>query len=508
MPIPRPRKDESQDDFGSRCMAAIGGEYEDKDQAYAICMDTYRESKKARAGNPRSDDERCMEHFGLSPEEWGALSDEEKQEYRNKLPKRGNGLETEKSDEDCGCEKLVEGCTRLISKSDDSFIIGGYANVFMLDSKGRVVPDYENEVVTLDALDEALQLMMAEPSRRNNMYYHTNIQIGEVIWDTTDGEGVTWKTHVVREPSTQYPKKGLFILCKLYSDTPPSKEARRLMEEEGKLLSFSIGGLPIAEERKCDSDKCWTEITQLYLAEVTSCDKGMNAESKAFILKQLSKQPEGTPTPLPESSNKQNNYIGETGEKQLDDTEGAADSSDGEQTQKTRENEIAEEPSVTEGVVKEEKTLDNEPLEDENPEVEPVDEEENPVTKAPEVNEPEADAPEELEEPEVEEPAVEKIGEPKREDFDTADAFFKAFKDWFDAEKAKEPVTMKMLDEKLDALKEEILKGLGNAEVDGTKLLDIVKKSVRVNTKQDDVVIDMDKKKSMLLKHAAPRADK
>jgi len=51
MPIPTPKPDESQDDFGDRCMHAIGGEYEDKKQAYAICMDKYRDYKKKASGN-------------------------------------------------------------------------------------------------------------------------------------------------------------------------------------------------------------------------------------------------------------------------------------------------------------------------------------------------------------------------------------------------------------------------------------------------------------------------
>ena len=45
-PIPSPNKNESQNDFISRCMGVIGGEYEDKKQAVAICGSTWREHKK------------------------------------------------------------------------------------------------------------------------------------------------------------------------------------------------------------------------------------------------------------------------------------------------------------------------------------------------------------------------------------------------------------------------------------------------------------------------------
>ena len=480
-------------------MEAIGGEYEDKKQAYAICMDAYRESKKSdrNLGEPKNDDERCKEHFGLTDEEWNALSDEKKQEYRDKLPPRGSG-QTEKS----------VGLAKLITKSDERFIIGGYANVYMIDKNGEVVPDYENEVVTLDALDEALNLMMADPSRRNHIYYHTNMQIGEIIWETTDADGVTWKTHVVREPCSQYPKQGLFILSKVFDDTPPAQEARRLMEQEGKLLSFSIGGLPLEEKHKCDSDKCWTEITKLYLAEISSCDKGINAESKAFILKELSKEREPTPMLQLDGSNKQYNYISETPEKQVDDTISAAVSSDEEPKETIKESTLVEEHSDTEGIVKpiEEKTLDKEPLENEEPEVEPVVEAEEPVEKAPEpVKEPTEDTP--VEKP-IEEAPVEKTGEPKREDFDSAEAFFKAYGEWFESEKEREPVTMKTLEEKLEAFKQDLLKNLSAVEVEGAKLGDIVKKSVRVQKQVLPVVIDVDEKEKALYKGNYPRVEK
>jgi len=47
-PIPSPGKNESQSDFISRCMGAIGGEYDDKKQAVAICHSSWRESKKKK----------------------------------------------------------------------------------------------------------------------------------------------------------------------------------------------------------------------------------------------------------------------------------------------------------------------------------------------------------------------------------------------------------------------------------------------------------------------------
>jgi hypothetical protein len=45
MPIPTPNAGEKQSDFIQRCMEAIGGEYDNKDQAVAICYTQWREGK-------------------------------------------------------------------------------------------------------------------------------------------------------------------------------------------------------------------------------------------------------------------------------------------------------------------------------------------------------------------------------------------------------------------------------------------------------------------------------
>lgn len=46
MPIPKPRPSEKEEAYVSRCMVAIGGEYEDKDQALAVCYSTFKEGRK------------------------------------------------------------------------------------------------------------------------------------------------------------------------------------------------------------------------------------------------------------------------------------------------------------------------------------------------------------------------------------------------------------------------------------------------------------------------------
>lgn len=49
MPIPHPRGTEEHDDFIERCMDEIGGEYEDNDQAVAICEKQWDDAQEDKA---------------------------------------------------------------------------------------------------------------------------------------------------------------------------------------------------------------------------------------------------------------------------------------------------------------------------------------------------------------------------------------------------------------------------------------------------------------------------
>lgn len=47
MPIPRP-SGETEEEYIGKCMSAIGNEYDDQEQALAICYNTFREGKMSR----------------------------------------------------------------------------------------------------------------------------------------------------------------------------------------------------------------------------------------------------------------------------------------------------------------------------------------------------------------------------------------------------------------------------------------------------------------------------
>lgn len=48
MPIPKPKTDESKDDFIKRCMASetMNREYTDPNQRYAVCQTQWKEDEK------------------------------------------------------------------------------------------------------------------------------------------------------------------------------------------------------------------------------------------------------------------------------------------------------------------------------------------------------------------------------------------------------------------------------------------------------------------------------
>ena len=64
-----------------------------------------------------------------------------------------------------------------ILKSDD-LVIGGYASIEIVDK--------QNDLITLEALDDAVQKYMGEKKYRNVMSNHSNVQVGEVVENYRD----------------------------------------------------------------------------------------------------------------------------------------------------------------------------------------------------------------------------------------------------------------------------------------------------------------------------------
>jgi len=110
---------------------------QDKDDPEAYCATIERKIKEARKkkrDTPRTEAERAMAHFNLSEEEWEQLSDEEKQEYIDRLPERGSA--NMKDDLRTALETLLKLMPSL-QKSFDDLVEEEY--------QGNVTPITESE---------------------------------------------------------------------------------------------------------------------------------------------------------------------------------------------------------------------------------------------------------------------------------------------------------------------------------------------------------------------------
>ena len=157
-----------------------------------------------------------------------------------------------------------------ILKSASGLVIGGYASIEVVDK--------QNDLITLEALDDAVNKYMGEQKYRNVMSNHSNVQVGEVIENYRDNNGILHKTGV--------DDVGFYVVIKMRDDIEKAKEISRGIRK-GTLRSFSIGGQAISKKsRTSDSLGTYNEIDKLELHEVTICEKGINPEAKFDILKQ------------------------------------------------------------------------------------------------------------------------------------------------------------------------------------------------------------------------------
>ena len=157
-----------------------------------------------------------------------------------------------------------------ILKSQDDLMIGGYASIEIVDK--------QNDLITLDALKDAVKKFMEEPRFRNVMTNHSNVQVGEVVDSYRDKTGRLWKSEV--------DDVGFFVVIKLRDDIEKAKEVGRGIRK-GSLRSFSIGGQALRKVKKSHERMGeYNEISKLELHEITICEKGINPEARFDILKQ------------------------------------------------------------------------------------------------------------------------------------------------------------------------------------------------------------------------------
>lgn len=148
---------------------------------------------------------------------------------------------------------------------DGDLIIGGYASVTVRD-----LSDPPN-VITEQALIQALPRFMRNPLYRNVMLEHSGIQVATTIEEYTDEDGNRYITHV--DPT------GLYAVCSVRpaSDFKLMSTVRREIRK-GDLRSFSIQAEAHKEATiiRTGVGGPYREIGSIDLFELTLCARGKN----------------------------------------------------------------------------------------------------------------------------------------------------------------------------------------------------------------------------------------
>ena len=188
----------------------------------------------------------------------------------------------------------------------DNLVIGGYASIEIVDK--------QNDLITLDALQEATLKYMADKKFRNVMTNHSNVQVGEVLDNYRDKNGKLWKTEV--------DDVGLFVVIKMREDIEKAKEVSRGIRK-GTLRSFSIGGQALSKKKQTHKELGeYSEIEKLELHEVTICEKGINPEAKFDILKMEKKNGENMTDKLEKALEELDGLLKEVKELQEEEPQG------------------------------------------------------------------------------------------------------------------------------------------------------------------------------------------
>ena len=193
----------------------------------------------------------------------------------------------------------------VVLKGGNDLIVAGYASVEVVDKQG--------DVITKEALKDAFNKFMQNPSYRNVQLAHSNIQVGDVVPNYTDSEGRLWKSEV--------DDVGMLVVVQLRNDIEKAKEVSAEIRK-GVLRGFSIGGQAFKRVRKSDPKRGdYQEISKLELHEITICEKGINPEATFSILKEDTEVTEMTETENDNEMMKQLGDVLSRLEGRLDDME-------------------------------------------------------------------------------------------------------------------------------------------------------------------------------------------
>jgi hypothetical protein len=146
-----------------------------------------------------------------------------------------------------------------VSKNDkDRRIVAGYGSLDIIDRQG--------ERITKEAMQRALDKFMSNPEFANTHVMHGNLAVGKVIPKYKDRNGVIWETRVT--------DTGTFIVSELRDDIKRAEQVWQLIQE-GKLKSYSVGGLALSpKEQVCtETGQCHFVINEIEIHEFSYVDR-------------------------------------------------------------------------------------------------------------------------------------------------------------------------------------------------------------------------------------------
>ena len=110
------------------------------------------------------------------------------------------------------------------------------------------------------------------------VFHNSNVTVGEIIPEYTSTDGKTYKTEV--------DNVGLYVVAKLRTDKDAPKIVGKVIDDivGGNIRSFSISGDADNPKMVCDDERCWYDIADVELYEITLCHKGVNQDAKFNIV--------------------------------------------------------------------------------------------------------------------------------------------------------------------------------------------------------------------------------
>ena len=157
------------------------------------------------------------------------------------------------------------------SARENRFVVAGYASPVIIDLEGHRIGH--------KTLADDLPRFLADDGRYANAnVMHSNVTIGRVLPEFTAPDGKQYKTEV--------DDVGLFAVVEVRTDEAAPAVCEQVIKdiENGTLRSFSISGNASNPKFICEGDRCFYDIGELQLLEITICSEGVNQQAKFDII--------------------------------------------------------------------------------------------------------------------------------------------------------------------------------------------------------------------------------